>query len=59
MLGPAGLESTERGADAALSPAELHALRRGAPLSSAQFKTVGQLVERGELPMRRLFRRRH
>jgi hypothetical protein len=58
MLGPSGLQSTERGAGAALSPAAQRALHLSAPLSSAQFKTVGQLVERGELPMRRLFRRR-
>ena len=43
--------------DAAMSPAEQHALQRSAPLSTADFKAIGELVERGDLPLRRLFRR--
>ena len=42
-----------------LSPAQEHALRRSAPLSTREFKTVGQLVNRGDLPLRHLLGRRH
>ena len=47
----------QRYVEAALSPSEQHALRRSAPLSKAQFKAVGELVEHGDLPLRRLLRR--
>ena len=43
---------------AALSPVEQRALRLRAPLSTAQFKAVAKLLERGDLPLRRVLRRR-
>jgi hypothetical protein len=36
----------------ALSPAQAHALRRCAPLNSAEFKARRQLVQRGNLTLR-------
>ena len=43
---------------AALSPGEQRALRRCAPLSTAEFKAVGELIARRRLPLRLLRRRR-
>jgi hypothetical protein len=37
-----------------LTRAEAHALRRCAPLTPAQFKDFGRLVERGVTPLRHL-----
>lgn len=42
-----------------MTPAEQHALQRSAPLSKADFKAAGELVARGDLPLRRVLRRRH
>ncbi len=43
---------------AVLSPAQQRALSRCAPLSTAEFKVVGRLVDRGNLPLRWILRRR-
>ena len=59
MLTTSNRGSAGRDRGVALSPAEQRALRRSAPLSTAQFKAVGHLVERGDLPLRRLLRRHH
>jgi hypothetical protein len=61
MLTASDVRSDAEGADpnAVLTPAEQHALHRSAPLSTTEFKAVGRLVERGTLPLRRIFRRRH
>lgn len=45
-------------AGAALSAAQQRALYRSAPLSTTEFKALGQLVQRGDLPLRRLLRQR-
>jgi len=39
---------------AALTPAEVHALRRSAPLTPVQFKTLRRLAEQGVSPLRHL-----
>ena len=59
MPGPfdSGAVGRDPYAGAALSPAQQHALRRSTPLSTTEFKAVGQLVERGDLPLRLLRRR--
>ena len=59
MLGSSKRGLAGRDRDVALSAGEQRALRRSAPLSTAQFKAVGELVERGELPLRRFLRRHH
>lgn len=61
MLTPSDPAFAGRGpsAGAALSPAEQHALRRSAPLTTAEFKAVAQLVDRRDLPLRRLLRQQH
>lgn len=47
------LGQTPPPAPAALTPAECHALRRSAPLTRAQFRSPGDLAERGAGPLRR------
>lgn len=57
MLSPStsGFAGTSGGGE--LSPAEQHALRRSAPLTATEFKAVGELVDSGRLPLRRLLPR--
>ncbi|MEA2194465.1 MAG: hypothetical protein QOG42_899 [Solirubrobacteraceae bacterium] len=48
------LERAESGARAALTPAQDHALRRSAPLTPEQFKSLRQMAARGINPVRRI-----
>lgn len=41
-----------------LTPAEQHALSRCVPLSTSEFKAIGDLADRGRLPLGAILRRR-